>query len=126
MDVEIISAPAYALGKVTVPPCGGVRVQSGGMSIMQGDLTVDTTAHGGIMGGLKRSFGGASFFVNDFTSKTGGMVGVGPALPGDLAVIRLSGTNSLLVQNHCWLASDLSIAVDSSWGAPKASSAVLA
>jgi uncharacterized protein (TIGR00266 family) len=119
MDVEIISAPAYALGKVTVPAGGGVRVQSGGMSIMQGDLTVDTTAHGGIIGGLKRSLGGASFFVNDFTSKTGGMVGVGPALPGDLTVINLNGTNSLLVQNHCWLASDLSIGVDSSWGGAK-------
>jgi uncharacterized protein (TIGR00266 family) len=119
MDVEIISAPAYALGKITVPPGGGVRVQSGGMSIMQGDLEVDTKAHGGFMSGLKRSLGGASFFVNDFTSSSGGMVGVGPALPGDMNIIKLDGQNNLLVQNHCWLASDLAIDVDSSWGGAK-------
>jgi uncharacterized protein (TIGR00266 family) len=119
MDVEIVSAPAYALGKITVPAGGGVRVQSGGMSIMQGDLSVDTKAHGGFMSGLKRSLGGASFFVNDFTSSTGGMVGVGPALPGDMSVIKLNGSGNLLVQNHCWLASDLSIDVDAGWGGAK-------
>jgi uncharacterized protein (TIGR00266 family) len=119
MDVEIVSGPAYALGKITVSAGGGVRVQSGGMSIMQGDLAIDTKAHGGFMSGLKRSLGGASFFVNDFTSDTGGMVGVGPALPGDMSVINLNGASNLLVQNHCWLASDLSIDVDAGWGGAK-------
>jgi uncharacterized protein (TIGR00266 family) len=119
MDVEIVSAPAYALAKITVPAGGGVRVQSGGMSIMQGDLAIDTTVHGGFMSGLKRSLGGASFFVNDFTSATGGMVGVGPALPGDLTLVKLDGSRNLLVQNHCWLASDMTIDVDSGWGGAK-------
>jgi uncharacterized protein (TIGR00266 family) len=71
------------------------------------------------MSGLKRSLGGASFFVNDFTSATGGMVGVGPALPGDLTLVKLDGSRNLLVQNHCWLASDMTIDVDSGWGGAK-------
>ena len=119
MEAEIISSPAYALAKINVPPGGGVRVQSGGMSIMQGDLEIDTAAHGGFMSGLKRTLGGASFFVNDFTSTSGGMVGVGPALPGDLTIIKLDGQKDLLVQNHCWLASDLTIDVDAGWGGAK-------
>lgn len=119
MQVEIIAGPAFALGKITVPPGGGVRVQSGGMSIMQGDLAIDTSTQGGFLRGLKRSLGGASFFVNDFTSTSGGVVGVGAELPGDLSLINLGGQGSLLVQSGCWLASDQSIDVDSSWGGAK-------
>lgn len=119
MQVDIIAGPAFALGKVILPPGGGVRVQSGGMSIMQGDVQIATSTQGGFMSGLKRSLGGASFFVNDFTSGSGGMVGVGAELPGDLSLISLNGTTTLLVQSGCWLASDPQIDVDASWGGAK-------
>ena len=119
MQVDIIAGPAFALGKISLPAGGGVRVESGGMSIVQGDVAVDTSTKGGVMAAFKRSFGGASFFMNDFTSMTGGMVGVGASLPGDLALVPLNASNSLLVQSGCWLASDLSVNVDSSWGGAK-------
>jgi uncharacterized protein (AIM24 family) len=68
------------------------------------------------MKGLKRTLGGESFFVNDFSSATGGTVGVAAALPGDVSTVNLDGSTGLLVQSGSWIASDASVDVDSKWG----------
>jgi uncharacterized protein (TIGR00266 family) len=67
---------------------------------------------------LRRSLGGESFFVNDFTSQAGGLVAVAAPLPGDMTHIRLTG-GTLLVQSGSWVASDPTVDVDSAWGGSK-------
>jgi uncharacterized protein (TIGR00266 family) len=119
MQVDIIASPAFSFGRITLPAGSGIRAQSGAMGLMQGDVTVDTSTQGGFLAGIKRSFGGASFFLNEFKSGSGGVVGVGASLPGDLSVVSLTGSGTLLVQSGCWIASDLSVDVDSSWGGAK-------
>ena len=71
------------------------------------------------MKGLRRTLGGESFFVNDFTSAGGGLVAVAAALPGDLTLARLDGSRAVLVQSGSWIASDPSVDVDSKWGGGK-------
>jgi uncharacterized protein (TIGR00266 family) len=101
-----------------LPPGGSVRLEGGAMATTRGDVEVKTSTQGGIMRGLRRSLGGESFFVNDFTSQTGGSVGVAAVLPGDLVQVPIAGLE-LLVASGSWIASDTSIDVDSKWGGAK-------
>ena len=119
MQVDIHSGPAFAFGEITLPPGGAVRVEAGAMGMTRGDIQIATSTQGGFMKGLKRSLGGESFFVNDFSSGTGGIVGVAAALPGDMSMISLNGSGALMVQSGSWIASDPSIDVDSKWGGGK-------
>jgi uncharacterized protein (TIGR00266 family) len=119
MQVDINSAPAFAFGEITLPAGGAVRVEAGAMAMTRGDVQIATSTQGGFMKGLKRSLGGESFFVNDFTSQSGGVVAVAPALPGDMALVPMNGSGSLLVQSGSWIASDPAIDVDSKWGGGK-------
>lgn len=119
MQVDISAGPAFAFGEITVPAGGAVRVEAGAMAMTRGDISIETSTRGGFMKGLRRSLGGESFFVNDFTSTRGGVVAVAAALPGDMTQITLQPGRSLLVQSGSWIASDLSVDVDSSWGGGK-------
>ena len=119
MRVDINSGPAFAFGEITLDAGGAVRVEAGAMAMTKGDIQIATSTQGGFMKGLKRTLGGESFFVNDFSSGTGGIVAVAPALPGDMALISMSGSGALMVQSGSWIASDPAIDVDSKWGGGK-------
>lgn len=120
MQVEIKAGPAFAFGEVTLPPNASLRVEAGAMAMQRGDITIKTSTQGGFLKGLKRTLGGESFFVNDFTAGGGGgVVGVAAALPGDMVVIDLDGSRSVMVQSGSWIASDPTIDVDSKWGGGK-------
>lgn len=120
MDVDIKAGPAFAYGEITLPPGGAVRVEAGAMAMQRGDITIATSTQGGFLKGLKRSLGGESFFVNDFTAGSGGgIVGVAAALPGDMAMVDLTQGHTVMVQSGSWIASDPEVDVDSSWGGHK-------
>lgn len=72
MQVDIKAGPAFAYGEVTLPPNGSLRVEAGAMAMQRGDVTISTSTQGGLLKGLKRTIGGESFFVNDFTAGAGG------------------------------------------------------
>ncbi len=119
MQADIHSGPAFAFGEITLPAGGAVRVEAGAMAMTRGDIQIATSTQGGFMKGLKRTLGGESFFVNDFSSGSGGVVGVAAALPGDMSMVSLNGAGALMVQSGSWIASDPSIDVDSKWGGGK-------
>ncbi|MGB9372679.1 MAG: TIGR00266 family protein [Jiangellales bacterium] len=119
MQTEISSGPAFAFGEITLPPGAAVRVEAGAMAMTRGDIAMSTSTQGGFMKGLRRSLGGESFFVNDFSSTRGGVVAVAAALPGDMTQVSLDGSGSLLVQSGSWIASDTTVDVDSKWGGGK-------
>jgi len=119
MQVDIHSGPSFALGEITVPAGGAVRVEAGAMALTRGDISMATSTRGGFMKGLRRSLGGESFFVNDFSSEQGGLVGVAAVLPGDMTLVPLDGTGTVMVQSGSWTASDPGVDVDSKWGGGK-------
>ena len=120
MRVEIEAAPAFAIGRIEVGPGAEVKVEAGAMAAMSGDVTVETSSTGGLLGGLKRSMlGGESFFVNTFRSQAGGHVAVAAKLPGDLRLLPITDGGSWFVQSGSWIASDPSIVVDTKWGGAK-------
>ena len=119
MEVAISCGPSFAFAQIAVPAGGSVRVEAGAMAMTRGDVEMATSTRGGFMKGIRRSIGGESFFVNDFSSQRGGTVGVAPALPGDMTTTTLGGS-ALLVQSGSWIASDPTVDVDAKWGGGKA------
>jgi uncharacterized protein (TIGR00266 family) len=119
MIVDINSGPAFAFGEISLPAGGVVRVEAGAMAMTRGDISMSTSTQGGFLKGLKRSLGGESFFVNDFSTTSGGVVAVAAALPGDMTVVSLSGAGGLMVQSGSWIASDTGVEVDTKWGGGK-------
>jgi len=119
MQVELMYEPAYTLGRVLLQGGEKVRVEASSMVGMSGGVTLETTATGGFMKSLKRSLlGGESFFQNVYTAPAqGGNVLVAPSLPGDLKILDI--TEPMLIQSGSYVASELSLDIDSKWGGSK-------
>jgi uncharacterized protein (TIGR00266 family) len=120
MQVDIQYRPSYSLAVVKLDPDESIQVEAGAMVSMSLGMAIETKAKGGLMGALKRSvLGGESFFMNDYRAPAqGGEITLAPALPGDLAVLDLSG-KTLMVQSGSYVASSIGIDVDTKWGGAK-------
>jgi uncharacterized protein (TIGR00266 family) len=116
MKVEVQFGSAFALAVVKLAPNEGVRVDAGAMVSMSPDLTVETSAQGGILKALGRSlFGGESFFQNTFRAGGGGgEITLAPPLPGDISVLEMGGETYLL-QSGAYLASSEGVSLDTKW-----------
>jgi uncharacterized protein (TIGR00266 family) len=116
MRTEILYQPAYALCKITLGRGEKVRAEAGVMVSMAG-VNVETAATGGLLKSLSRSvLGGESFFQNTFTAEMeGAELTVAPDLPGDITTLQLNN-QEYIVQSGSYLASDLSVSVDTKWG----------
>lgn len=110
MDIEIIHRPSYSLAIAKLTPNERIRAEAGAMVSMSGGVQIETKAEGGILKSLGRAvLGGESFFQNFFVAPaTGGEVTLAPELPGDIAVIEMSGSK-LMVQAGSYMASESTV-----------------
>jgi uncharacterized protein (TIGR00266 family) len=120
MDVEILYRPSYALAVCSLGPDEVIQAEAGAMVSMSPGMEVVTAAKGGLMGALKRSvLGGESFFMNTYRAAGhAGQITLAPPLPGDMAVVEMSG-HTLMVQSGSYLASSDGITVDTKWSGAK-------
>ena len=110
MDIEIMHRPSYSLAIAKLAPNEKIRAEAGAMVSMSSSVSIETKAEGGILKSLGRAMlGGESFFQNSFVaSASGGEVTLAPELPGDIAVIEMSG-NKLMIQSGSYMASESTI-----------------
>ncbi|MBK8616963.1 MAG: TIGR00266 family protein [Anaerolineales bacterium] len=110
MDIEVIHRPSYSLAIAKLTPNERIRAEAGAMVSMSGGVQIETKAEGGLLKSLGRSvLGGESFFQNFFVAPaTGGEVTLAPELPGDIAVIEMSG-EKLMVQSGSYMASESTV-----------------
>jgi len=120
MDIEILYRPSYSLAKIALEGGEEVRIEGGSMVSMSDGISLETGATGGLWKSLGRSlFGGETFFQNTCTAPSGGgTVWVAPALPGDLLALDL-GQERLMVQSGSYVASAMSIEVETKWSGAK-------
>src|SRR5438552_463797 len=119
MKFEVRYGPAYALGVVSLDQGEQVQATTGAMVSMSDSITMETSARGGIMAGLRRSvLGGESFFINTFTAGAPGEITVAPSLPGDMAPVVLTG-QTVFVHSGAFLAASKDVEVDTKWGGAK-------
>lgn len=116
MQVEVLYRPSYSVARVILERTEKIQVESGSMVGMSPDMLMETEAKGGFLKSIARSmFGGESFFMNTYTAmEDGDRILLAPPLPGDIAVVELSG-ETLLVQSGSYLASSEGIRVDTAW-----------
>lgn len=119
MDIELKHQPSFSLAVVTLSPNEQVKVEPGSMVSYSEGVSVETKAEGGLFGGLKRMVAGESFFQNTYTAPAkGGEITLAPSLPGDMRVIQV-GSSNFMLNSGAYVASELSVTTDSSWGGAK-------
>jgi uncharacterized protein (TIGR00266 family) len=111
MQIEILYRPAHSLAQVALAPGESVLAESGAMVGMSTNVQIQTQA-GGIMSGLKRMFGGESFFRNTFTAQgSAGEVLLAHALRGDMVALDMT-PGGYFVTSSCFIASSPSVQCD--------------
>lgn len=110
MDIEVIHRPSYSLAIAKLIPNERIRAEAGAMVSMSDGVQIETKAEGGLLKSLGRAvLGGESFFQNFFVAPAqGGEVTLAPELPGDIAVIEMSGSK-LMIQSGSYMASESSV-----------------
>jgi len=104
MQVNLLYRPSQSLAQCWLQPGESVVAESGAMVGMSTNVQMQTQS-GGLMKGLKRLFGGESFFRNTFTANGGqGEVLFATPLCGDMAVLE-AGQKQWCIQNSAFVAS---------------------
>lgn len=115
MQVNLLYRPSQSLAQVWLQPNESVTAESGAMVGMSTNVQMQTQS-GGILKGLKRMFGGESFFRNTFTAQQGqGEVLFATPLCGDMAVLDV-GARQWNVQNSAFIACSAGVDVKTKSG----------
>ncbi len=119
MEVKILYKPSYSMAQVKLIPGEEIKAEAGSMVSMSDQVSIETQMRGGILKALSRSLlGGESFFMNTYKAPTnGGELYLSPPLPGDMFVLNLD--RSMLVQSGSYVASEMSVDIDTKWGGAK-------
>jgi len=113
MQVNILYRPSQAIAQCWLQPNESLMAESGAMMGMSTNVNMQTQS-GGLMKGLKRLFGGESFFRNTFTAQGGqGEVLLTTPLCGDMAVLE-AGATQWHIQNSAYVGSSTTVDVATS------------
>jgi uncharacterized protein (TIGR00266 family) len=94
---------------IDLSPGEVVFSQTNSMCWMNDAIQMNTNTGGGFFSGLKRTFGGGSFFVTDFTSSGNGHVAFAPRFPGTIMPVQLAAGQSLLCRKETFLIAEKSV-----------------
>jgi uncharacterized protein (TIGR00266 family) len=115
MNVHIDYRPAHSLAKVTLQSGESVIAESGAMVGMSANVEMQTQS-GGLMSGLKRMFGGESFFRNTFTAHGApGELLLAHSLCGDMTVLPMT-PQGYFVQSSSFIASTPNVNIETRVG----------
>jgi uncharacterized protein (TIGR00266 family) len=118
MQITTRQGPAYGVARLGLGGGEEVRVEAGAMMAMSTGVVLEAKAEGGMLKSLKRAaLGGESFFITTYSAPaSGGWVDVAARLPGDVITLEVTAAVGLNIQKGSWLASALSIQLDTRWG----------
>src|ERR1700710_1087796 len=100
---------------IDLDPGETVYSQTNTMCWMNDAVAMNTHTAGGFLAGLARSFGGASFFVPDFTARGLGHVAFAPRFPGTILPAMLHPGQSLICRKETFLVAEKSIGLEIAW-----------
>ncbi len=106
MQIEVGYRPAQAMARVVLAAGEQIKAESGAMVGMSTNVHMQTGTQGGVMSGLKRMFGGESFFQNVFTAQNGpGEVLLAHSLCGDIVPLEMTQAG-YFIQSSSYIASN--------------------
>lgn len=119
MAADVIDYKIYGddmqLVEIELDPGEGVRAEAGAMTYMGDGIEMQTSASGGLMGGLKRAITGESFFITSFINqgRNKANVAFGAPYPGKIIPLKLDRLGgSFLCQKDSYLCSAMGIEVE--------------
>jgi len=92
-----------------------VYSQTNTMCWMNDAIEMNTHTGGGIFAGIKRAFGGGSFFITDFTARGNGHVAFAPRFPGTIMPVVLAAGQSLVCRKETFLCAEKSVTLEIAW-----------
>ena len=110
-----ISGTVMQTVAIDLSPGETVYSQTNTMAWMNDRCTMDTHTGGGLFAGLKRSFGGGSFFITDFTASGAGHVAFAPRFPGTIVPALLQPGQSLICRKETFLVAQKSVTLELAW-----------
>jgi len=118
MQVNLLYRPSQTVAQCWLESDEGVRAESGAMMGMSSNVDIHTES-GGLMKGLKRLFGGESFFRNTFTAHQGrGEVLLTTPLCGDMTILEI-GERQYNIQRTAYVGSSLGVDIEMETGGVK-------
>jgi uncharacterized protein (TIGR00266 family) len=115
MQFDVLYRPAHSMARVLLNTNESVMAESGAMVGMSTNVQMQTQS-GGFMSGIKRMFGGESFFRNTFTAHGGpGEVLLAHALCGDMRVLEMRQAG-FFVQSSSFVASTPNVVTETKIG----------
>ena len=115
MQINILYRPAHTLAQVWLHPNEAAVAETGAMVGMSTNVQMQTQS-GGLMSGLKRMFGGESFFRNTFTAQGGaGEVLLAHSLCGDMVVLEMSQAG-YFIQSSSYIACTPNVNIETKVG----------
>jgi uncharacterized protein (TIGR00266 family) len=97
---------------VDLDPGETVFSQTNCMCWMNDAIAMSTHTGGGFLAGIKRSFGGGSFFITDFTAQGPGHVAFAPRFPGTILPVQLNAAQALICRKETFLCAEKSVTLD--------------
>ena len=108
-----ISGTVMQTLSIALSPGESVFAQTHGMAWMTDAIEMDTHTGGGMFAGLKRAFGGGSFFITDYAAQTrNGEVGFAPRFPGQILAMKLGAGQSLVCRKESFLCAERGVELD--------------
>jgi len=115
MKYDIVCAPSYSLIEMNLSEGESVIVEPGSMAWMDTTIKPKTEMKGGFFAGIKRKFGGESFFLNTYTAEGGsGNIGIAPGYSGDI-VVRELNDETLYMERGAYLCHVGNIETSATW-----------
>jgi len=114
MRYELSGTTMQALA-IDLAPGETVYSQTNCMCWMNDSIDMNTNTSGGFLAGLKRTFGGGTLFVTDFTARGDGHVAFAPRFPGTIRAIPLQAGQSIVCRKETFLCAEKSVALEIAW-----------
>ena len=100
---------------IDLAPGEVVYSQTNCMCWMNDSVDMNTHTGGGPWAGLKRTFGGGSLFITEFTALGNGHVAFAPRFPGAIMPVQLAAGQSLICRKETFLCAEKTVSLEIVW-----------
>lgn len=118
MKAVVEGNPSFSHVHIDLEPGESFVAESGAMQSMSADVEMKASPNGGFFPALlKKTFGGESFFANEFSNE-GSVpmrVTIAQDLPGEIREIKMDGNQEICLQRGAWLASSGDVTFKPVW-----------
>ena len=107
-----ISGTVMQTLSIVLDPGEVVVSQTHAMAWMTDAIDMDTHTGGGFFAGLKRAFGGGSFFITEYSARARGEVAFAPRFPGQIIPMKLGAGESIVCRKETFLCAERTVRLD--------------